>query len=85
MDGQDAQDYQDGTLQHDKLALAMIVSGFADARGKGTANSKSQILCILSIDVKKTGMDRQDKLPGMSLRRKLAGLMMSRSSGCPAF
>ncbi len=30
MDAQDAQDYQDATLLHKRLTLAMIAYGFAD-------------------------------------------------------
>ena len=30
MDAQDAQDIQDGTLQHERLTPAMIACGFAD-------------------------------------------------------
>lgn len=45
----DTQDNQDGMQEYEKLALAMIVCGVADARGKGVAGSNSQILCILFI------------------------------------
>ena len=53
MDAQDAQDKQAGTRLQGKPALAMIGNGVADAREKGTAGSKSQILYILFIHVDK--------------------------------
>ena len=53
MDGQDAQDNQDGTPVHKKLTPAMIRYGFADAQDFRTTNCQKKILCILFIHVDK--------------------------------
>ena len=50
MDAQDAQDNQNGTLLHEKLAPALIVCGFADAQDYKLVVSR-KILCILCIHV----------------------------------
>ncbi len=80
MDAQDTQDNQDGTLVHEKPALAMIVCGFADAQDDKLAVSR-KILCILCIHVNQNLFRASMKpLPGEFRKRLWCSFVSIRGS-----